>query len=75
MICCEDIKVINDIKEQLHKKFKMKDLNKVRSYIGIDIENDYGNCRNSLTLSQKNYKESLAKLYNIENSKLLNTLM
>jgi hypothetical protein len=52
----------------------MKDLNKVKSYIGIDI--DYDNEKfNTLTLSQKNYIESLAKLYKIENSKLYNTPM
>lgn len=53
----------------------MKDLNKVKNYIGIDINYDYENCRNTLTLSQENYIESLAKLYNIENSKLFNTPM
>ncbi|KAJ8706101.1 hypothetical protein PYW07_010878 [Mythimna separata] len=75
LICCRDVKVIIDIKKQLNNKFKMKDLNKVKNYIGIDIEYDYDNSINVLTLCQKNYIDSLAEKYNIKNSKLYKTPM
>ncbi|CAH2109166.1 unnamed protein product [Euphydryas editha] len=52
----------------------MKDIDKVKTYIGIDIEYEYGK-NNILTLSKKLYIESLAKRYNIENSKLFKTPM
>jgi hypothetical protein len=54
----------------------MKDLGRVKNYIGIDIEYNYNkNGKNIMTLSQKNYIESLATKYQIENAKLYNTPM
>ncbi|CAG4974137.1 unnamed protein product [Colias eurytheme] len=72
LICCENEKVIADIKIKLSEKFKMKDIGIVKNYIGIEIEYMY-NQSNILTLSQKCYIESLAKRYNIENAKLFKT--
>ncbi|CAH2088680.1 unnamed protein product [Euphydryas editha] len=74
LICCKNEQVIAEIKNKLSNKFKMKDIGKVKTYIGIDIEYEYGK-NNILTLSQKLYIESLAKRYNIENSKLFKTPM
>lgn len=75
LICCRDVNIINNIKTQLHNKFKMKDLNKVKSYIGINIEYNYDNSTNILTLCQENYIMSLAEKYNIKNAKLYKTPM
>lgn len=74
LICCRDYKIIDDIKSKLSDRFKMKDLGKVKNYIGIVIEYNYEQ-DNILTLSQEHYIESLAKRYNIENSKLYKTPM
>lgn len=55
----------------------MKDVGKVKKYIyiGINIEyNYYSNC-NTMTLNQKTYIESLAKRYNVVNSKVYETPM
>lgn len=69
LICCKCTKTISDVKNKLMNKFTMKDMGKVKNYIGIDIEYDYEKC-NTMTLSQKSYIESLAKRYKIENSRL-----
>ena len=51
----------------------MKDLGEVKTYLGININYDYKNGK--MTMDQSNYIESLARQYNIENSKLFNTPM
>lgn len=52
----------------------MKGIGKVKNCIGIDIEYKCDK-DNVLTLRHKSYIESLAKWYNIENSKLFKTAM
>lgn len=74
LICCSNKNIIDDIKIVLCDKFRMKDLGKVKNYIGINIEYNYDQ-DNILTLSQEHYIESLAKRYNIENAKLYKTPM
>lgn len=73
LICCKSKKKIQEIKKLLSQQFQMKDLGKVKNYLGIDIDYDY--VKNIMTLSQENYIESLARKYQIENSKLYSTLM
>jgi len=73
LICYKDKQAVIDIKINFSEKFKMKDVGKVKNYIGIDIEYDYEQDNNILVLSQKSYVESLAKRYNVENSKLYKT--
>lgn len=73
LICCKDIDKVKQLKISLMEKFAMKDLGKIKSYIGIDI--DYNNDRNRMTLSQTKYIESLAVKYNLENTKLYDTPM
>ena len=51
----------------------MKDLGEVKTYLGINIEYDHKKCE--MKLDQNSYIESLAKRYNLENSKLYFTLM
>lgn len=73
LICCKSKRKIDIIKSKLSKRFQMKDMGKVDSYLGINI--DYNINENEMTLSQKSYIESLAKKYKIENSKLYSTPM
>lgn len=73
LICCKDKRKIHEIKTKLMQKFVMKDMGKVKSYIGIDI--DYDCEKGKMTLSQEKYIESLAVKYNLENAKLYNTPM
>ena len=73
LICSKNQKEINNVKLKLSNRFRMKDMGKVKTYIGINIENN--TTKNVLTLSQGKYIESLAKKYNLENAKLYNTPM
>lgn len=51
----------------------MKDLGEVKTYLGINIDYDRENSK--MTLDQKDYIESLARKYNIIESKLYSTPM
>lgn len=73
LICSKDKDKVKMVKTNLMERFAMKDLGKIKSYIGIDI--DYNDDRNKMTLSQTKYIESLAVKYNLENSKLYDTPM
>lgn len=56
------------------ERFIMKDLGKVESYIGIDID-IYNDQRSKMMLSQTKYIEPLAEKYNLESAKLYDTPM
>lgn len=71
---CRDIRVIDYFKSKFSDIFEMKDLGKVKNYIGINIDYNY-DPDNILTLSQEHYIVSLTKCYNIENAKLNQTPM
>ena len=73
LICCKNKNKIDEVKASLMEKFSMKDLGKIKNYIGITIE--YSDDRKRMSLSQTNYIESLAVKYNIENAKLYDTPM
>lgn len=51
----------------------MSDMGEVSTYLGINVV--YNKKEGSMTLDQKNYIESLARKYNIENAKLYKTPM
>ena len=51
----------------------MKDMGQIKTYLGININYGYNN--NIMTLDQKDYMESLARKYDIENTKLYATPM
>lgn len=57
----------------MSEKFKMKNLGKLKEYLGITIS--YEPSEKIMSLSQTVYIESLARMYNLENSKLYNTPM
>lgn len=73
LICGKNKRKIDEIKKLLSNRFNMKDMGEIKHYLGINIDYDYE--RNVMTLDQKSYIESLAKKYQIENSKLYNTPM
>lgn len=73
LICSKDKNKIKEVKTNLMNKFAMKDLGKIKSYVGIDI--DYSDDRKKMTLSQEKYIESLALKYDLENRKLYDTPM
>ncbi len=73
LICGKDVKLIISIKRKLSEHFKMKDLNKVSSYLGIDIDFDAN--RKVMTLCQTKYIESLASKYNVKDANLFDTPM
>lgn len=64
---------IDEVKALLRKKFNMKDMGTVKTYLGISIE--YERTKGVMKLDQTNYIESLANKYNIKNSKLYETPM
>lgn len=71
LIFGENITIINEIKENLNKRFKMKDLGKVNKYLGIEIK--YYD--KQISLSQQDYIESLAHKYNITDCRKTETPM
>ena len=73
LICCRNEEKIKYIKNLLSNKFRMKDMGKVKTYLGINIEYDCE--KNVMTLSHQNYIESLAEKYKIKNLKLYKTPM
>lgn len=73
LICCKDKNKIDEVKTSLMKRFAIKDLGKIKTYIGIDIE--YNDNKNIMTLSQTKYIESLAAKYDLENARLYDTPM
>lgn len=73
LICCKNKNKIEEIKTSLVKRFAMKDLVKVKNYIGIDI--DYSVDKKVMTLNQTKYIESLAAKYDLEYAKLYDTPM
>ena len=73
LICSKNRVKLNYIKNLLSKRFKMKDLGKVKTYLGIDIDFKYD--KQIITLSQEKYIESLANKYKIKDAKLFATPM
>ena len=54
LTCCENEEFIVEIKNKLSERFRIKDMVKVKNYIGIEIEYNYSK-ENVLTLSQKSF--------------------
>ena len=65
--------LIDFIKKKLSVKFRIKDMGQIKTYLGININYGYNN--NIMTLDQKDYIESLARKYDIENARLYVTPM
>lgn len=68
LIACKDQAKINLIKNLLSKRFQMKDLGEIKTYLGISINYD---CEiGKMTMDQEDYIVSLGKKYDVINSKL-----
>ena len=73
LICCKNRQNLNFVKSLLKERFQIKDLGKVSTYLGINIE--YDEKKNDMSLDQEKYIESLARKYQIEEGKLHETPM
>jgi len=73
LICCKKRQNLDYIKNVLSKRFQMKELGKISTYLGINIEYDEKN--HEMSLDQEKYIESLARKYQIEDAKLYETPM
>ena len=73
LICSKNKTKINEIKLKLQQRFSMKDMGKIKTYLGINIDHKYKD--EIMTLDQSDYIDSLAKHYRIIDSKLYNTPM
>ena len=73
LICCKDRNKLCSIKDLLFKRFQMKDLGEIKTYLGINI--NYECEKGKMTLDQTSYILSVAQKYEIGNSKLYTTPM
>ena len=73
LISCKNRQNLNFIKGLLKEKFKMIDLGKVSTYLGINVK--YDEKKNEMSLDQEKYIESLARKYQINQGKLYETPM
>ncbi|XP_032457437.1 uncharacterized protein LOC100116824 isoform X3 [Nasonia vitripennis] len=71
LICRKNKEIIEKVKKMLSERFKMKNLGKIREYLGITIKYDVL-CK-EMKLSQKDYIISLAEKYGVENCKAYKT--
>lgn len=75
LICSTSEEKILQVKKELIKCFKMRDLDKIKSYVSIEIDYNYKCDSNILTLRQEKYIEYLAEIYNLKDGKLYTTPM
>lgn len=73
LICCKNQKNLDRVKNSLVYRFKIKDLGKIKTYLGIEINYDEQNGK--MSLSQEKYIDSLAEKYKLKDGKLYNTPM
>ena len=73
LICGQNKIEIQNLKLKLSNRFKIKDLGKINTYIGIKV--DYLVNSKEMSLNQTSYIESLAIKYNILESKIYQTPM
>lgn len=62
IIATSDENIMTDVKEMLTLKFKMKDLGKLRHFLGIDFEQS-DHC---VKMSQKRYVENILERFNMQ---------
>jgi len=63
--------LLTQIKQQLHKRFKMSDLGELRYALGIEVIRD--STANTITLSQEKYIEDILAKYGFSNAKPVQT--
>lgn len=65
IIATSNENVMNRVKEMLKVKFKMKDLEKLTHFLGIDFEQTV----NSIKMSQSKYVGKILERFNVQNCK------
>ena len=65
LIAASDENAMKVTKDMLAARFKMKDLGKLRSFLGIDFEQ----CNNCVTMSQSKYVEKILVRFNMQDCK------
>ena len=73
LICCKSKVKLKYIKCLLARRFQMKDLGEINTYLGIEINYNYN--EGIMTLDQEKYIDSLAEKYQIKQAKLYETPM
>lgn len=73
LICSKNLNLIKRVKLELSRKFIVKDLGEIESYIGIRVV--YNREQNQMLLNQSRYIESLAEKYNLKDARLYKTPM
>ncbi|KAG6438785.1 hypothetical protein O3G_MSEX000222 [Manduca sexta] len=73
LVVSSNINCIKEVKNMLNKKFRMKDLGRIKQYLGINIE--YKKEEKKMYLSQEEYIKNVASKFQIINSKGYETPM
>lgn len=73
LIASKDVSKINKVKEDLAKKFKMKDLGEAHYCLGIEVMRD--KAKACVTLSQRRYIDTILKRFQMEDCKAVSTPM
>lgn len=73
LISGDDINVISEIKQSFSKRFNMKDLGRVKTYLGMEIKYDLD--KKILGLSRSKYIDKLAERFNVNEANPYKTLM
>ena len=63
------VKLVNEFKRQIGKKFEITDLGSISWLLGLSIKQDHATC--TLYISQKSYIESIIHPFNMDNVKSL----
>lgn len=73
LIVCADLRMIQIIKNLLHKEFEMTDIGKINTYLGVHIEQDEK--KGTITLSQTRYLQNVLKKFEMNDCKSAATPM
>lgn len=64
---------IEEIKQELSQRFRMKDLGEVKTFLGLEIERDFSS--KQMKISQKNYVQKILCRFGMENCNSISTPM
>ena len=73
LIACSSKSILDDMKQQLTARFKMKDLGESRIILGMDITRDYVN--RTISLSQSRYAQKVIDRFGMTSARGQNTPM
>lgn len=65
IIAANSEKVVKEVKKMLNEKFKMKDLGRLKNFLGIDFDQT----ENLVKMSQKKYVTKILKRFGMEDCK------